>query len=60
MPHVDAFYSVNETLKPPANRVYHDNSACASGRDIPLHERRPGTGGHRLCDQCERETKASH
>lgn len=52
MPPTPAFYSVNETQKPAANRVHHNNSACASGRDIPQHERKPGSGGYRLCDNC--------
>ena len=57
MPSVAAFYSMNEASKPPANRVYHNNSACPPGRDIPINERRQGTGpypGYRLCDDCDR------
>jgi hypothetical protein len=30
------FYSVNETLRPPLNRVHHYNSVCPPGRDMPL------------------------
>ena len=52
MPIVPAFYSVNELKKLPAHRVHHNNSLCAPGRDIPASERRPGTGGYRLCDDC--------
>lgn len=44
MPLVPAFYSVNEDQKT-ARHVHHNNSACASGRDIPSWERKPGTGG---------------
>jgi hypothetical protein len=47
-----AFHSINEVKKPAHNRVYHDNSACPPGRDIPTWERKPGTGGYRLCDDC--------
>jgi hypothetical protein len=54
MPAVAAFYSVNEALKPPPLRVYHNNSACPPGRDIPQHERKMGTGLYRLCDDCNR------
>jgi hypothetical protein len=54
MPPTAAFHSVNEDKKPAANRVHHNNSACAPGRDIPAHERRPGTGNHRLCEDCAR------
>lgn len=54
---VPAFYSVNETQKPPADRVYHDNGTCASGRDIRRHEKRTGTGGYRLCDNCQNLNK---
>jgi hypothetical protein len=49
---VAEFYSVNEVKKPAADRVYHNNSACAPGRDIPPSERRPGNGGYRLCKDC--------
>jgi hypothetical protein len=48
-----AFYSINEEKKPAGNRVYHDNNACAPGSDIPPHERRQGTGGYRLCKDCQ-------
>jgi hypothetical protein len=47
------FHSINEAKKPPANRVYHNNNACPPGRDIPTHERRQGTGGYRLCHDCQ-------
>jgi len=53
MSRVPDFYSINEVKKPVANRVYHDNGACAPGRSIPQHERRPGIGGCRLCDKCK-------
>jgi hypothetical protein len=52
MPSTPVFYSVNETKKPADKRVHHNNSACVPGRDIPQHERRPGTGGYRLCHDC--------
>ena len=52
MPKVAAFYSVNEAKKPTTKRVYHNNSACPPGRDIPTKERRVGTGGYRLCTDC--------
>lgn len=51
MPRSMAFYSVNEVKKP--RRVYHDNSACPVGRDIPRNERRNGTANYRLCEGCE-------
>jgi hypothetical protein len=60
MPKVPAFYSVNEGKKPTNKQVHHDNSACASGRDIPANERKPGTGGYRLCDDCIKETRLGH
>lgn len=53
MPATPAFHSVNEADKPAANRVHHNNSACPPGRDIPQHERRSGTGGYRLCHNCD-------
>lgn len=47
-----AFYSINEVKKAPQHRVYHNNNACPPGRDIPTWERKPGTGGYRLCTDC--------
>ena len=60
MPKVPDFYSVNEHKKPLEKRVYHDNSACAPGRDIPAHERLSGKGGYRHCDDCKRESNRGH
>jgi hypothetical protein len=57
MPKVPYFHSINEVAKPVHNRVYHDNSACAPGRDIPANERRAGQGGYRYCEVCAEETK---
>jgi hypothetical protein len=54
---VNSFHSVNETSKPASQRVYHNNDACPPGRDIPSWERRPGTGGYRLCDDCARRNR---
>jgi hypothetical protein len=54
MPAAQSFHSVNEIKKAPSNRVYHNNSACPPGRDIPSWERLSGTGSHRLCDDCSR------
>ena len=51
---VPAFYSINEVKKQPQHRVHHNNNVCPSGRDIPQHERRVGTGGYRLCEDCQR------
>jgi hypothetical protein len=58
MPVVAAFYSINEEKKPVGKQVHHNNSNCAAGRDIPSWERKPGTGGYRLCEDCQRETDA--
>lgn len=57
MPSTAPFHSVNEEKKPAERRVHHNNSACAPGRDIPQHERRSGTGGYRLCEDCARLNK---
>jgi hypothetical protein len=54
MTSVPAFYSINEVKKPADKRVHHNNGACPPGRDIPQNERKPGTGGYRLCDDCAR------
>jgi hypothetical protein len=47
MPRVAAFHS-----KLPGTTVYHDNSRCTEGNNIESYNRRPGTGGHRLCERC--------
>jgi hypothetical protein len=54
MPTVTAFYWINETFKPESQRVYHNNSACWQGRDIPASERLAGTNDYRLCADCAR------
>ena len=56
MTKVPDFHSINEVKKPANDRVYHDNNACAPGRDIPQNERRPGTGGYRHCYVCTEES----
>jgi hypothetical protein len=47
-----AFHSINEVKKPANHRVYHNNTNCPPGRDIPSWERRAGTSTYRLCDVC--------
>ncbi len=54
MAKVDPFYSINEVDKPATKRVYHNDNTCPPGRDIPSWERKPGTGGYRLCEDCQR------
>jgi len=54
MSRVSDFHSINEATKPITQRVYHNSSACPSGRDIPLNERRTGAAGYKLCDDCAR------
>jgi hypothetical protein len=53
MPKTTAFYSINEDQKPAALRVHHNNNSCPPGRDVPSWERRLGTGGYRLCRDCQ-------
>jgi hypothetical protein len=57
MAQTPAFHSINEVKKPANHRVHHNNSACPPGRDIPNWERKPGTGGYRLCDDCDRRNR---
>jgi hypothetical protein len=54
MPYTPAFYSINEAKKQANHRVHHNNSVCPPGRDIPTWERLAGTGGYRLCEDCDR------
>jgi hypothetical protein len=48
------FYSVNEEKKPLFDRVYHNNTSCGPGKEIPLADRRPGTNNYRLCKDCQK------
>ena len=54
MPTVPAFYSANESTRPAATRVYHNNSACPMAKQIAEPERKTGTNAYRLCEDCER------
>jgi len=54
MARVPGFYSVNEAKKPAANRRYHNNSRCGPGIEIPQIDRRSGTSGYKLCEDCRR------
>ena len=33
---------------------YHDNTSCNTGNNIERENRREGTGGKQLCDECKR------
>lgn len=37
----------------PNAEVYHNNTKCTVGNNIEKKNIRPGTGGKRLCKQCE-------
>jgi hypothetical protein len=50
---VPPFNSINEVKKPADQRVYHNNTKCPSGKDIPKKERRVGNAGYRLCTHCK-------
>ena len=52
MSKVPSFHSVEELLKPLADRVYHNNEACAPGREVPVADRREDSGIYRLCGDC--------
>jgi hypothetical protein len=47
MPRIPAFNSKYESL-------YHDNSKCAAGAEIPSHDRFPGSSGKPLCEKCKK------
>jgi hypothetical protein len=52
MPKVPNFYSMNELLKPVIDRVYHNNEACAPGREISATDRREDSTIYSLCGDC--------
>jgi hypothetical protein len=47
MAKVAPFHSVREN-------VYHDNSKCGPGSEIPLRNRVQGTGGKPRCKNCQK------
>src|SRR5581483_954995 len=59
MPTVPAFYSDREASRPAAMRVYHNNSSCEFGKQIPEAERRNGTNAYELCEDCGRLNAAA-
>ena len=36
-----------------ADKVYHDNSACQTGQQIPREKRLKGNEGKPLCKECD-------
>lgn len=49
-----SFHGMDEMLKPPNKRLYHNNDGCPSASEISPTDRQTGTGGYRLCKECER------
>jgi hypothetical protein len=39
--------------------IYHDNPNCQSGSSIDPENIRQGTGGNRLCEECDRLNRAA-
>ena len=54
MPSIIDFFSSKETYKPLDERVHHNNSSCSEVVKIPPYDRRPGTGGYKLCVECSK------
>jgi hypothetical protein len=52
MSKVPDFHSINELLKPLVDRVYHDNEACAPGREVSAIDRREDRSIYKLCGDC--------
>jgi hypothetical protein len=52
MSKVPDFHSINELLKPFVDRVYHNNKACAPGREVSAADRREDSSIYQLCDDC--------
>jgi hypothetical protein len=53
MPRVADFHSIDELLKPLADRVYHNNEACVPGREVSAADRRDDSSVYRLCGDCK-------
>jgi len=39
--------------KRPGTVVHHNNNKCTEGNNIESYNKRPGTGGHPLCERCK-------
>lgn len=57
---VPSFYSIYESGKPASQQVHHDNSVCEPGKLIPIRDRINGTGGYRLCKDCQESDNLGH
>jgi hypothetical protein len=53
MARVTAYFSGQENGKPVEDQVYHNDDACAAGRDIRVEDKHPGTGRYPLCKSCK-------
>ena len=51
MPKTSPWYSI-------LSDVYHNNTNCNTGNNIEKENRREGTGGRRLCSECDDLNKA--
>lgn len=47
---VPPFHSTKPTDRP----VHHNNNRCTEGNNIETRYLARGTGGHRLCEHCQR------
>ncbi len=54
MPKIPDFFAFNEVIKPAHKRVYHNNNTCPAGKSIPATQRRNGTSGYRICEDCKK------
>jgi hypothetical protein len=59
MTSVPAFRSVVEATRQETQRVYHDDSACPSGKEIPATDRRGGRSDYRRCEICAKLGRTS-
>jgi hypothetical protein len=54
MARVPDFYSTNEIKHPPERRRYHNDDRCGPGRAIAQLDKRHGTAGYELCEDCRK------
>jgi hypothetical protein len=54
MARVPDFYSTNEIKQPPERRRYHNDDRCGPGRAISQLDKRHGTAGYKLCEDCRK------
>lgn len=60
MAKVHPFHTNSHEHEAHHREVYHDTDTCPDGKRIKPEHREAGTGGKKLCLECEKESKHHH